>query len=104
MSTCPDIWSVISMTPAAGWAYFTAVGPDGIKEEWSLPIVGFGVVVECLYDSTISYWRPASGLPPAIYSTTVQPLVMHEERYVTPLDQYLLDFLPSTRCRVVLDK
>lgn len=103
MNACPDTYSVLSMTPATGRAYCTTTHSDGTTEQWSMPIVGLGVVVDALYDNYNADWRPGVSNP-ALYSTIVQPLVMENERHIMPLNEYLDDFAPTTHCRVVLNK
>lgn len=70
--------AVIRFTPDHGWA---ATITDGHSEEsWTLPIIGWAVVVNDLEADT-------DGIREA--DTGVEPVVLVEERYASVLSQYV---------------
>lgn len=83
----PTEGAILNMTPAAGTVEFGAKG-----ESWSMPLIGWAVVVTYLEDE-----GEGAGLE---YETSVHPVILTEGRYPVTLPDYLLHEIDSKGVKV----
>ena len=88
MKHTPTVGTVLSMTPAAGRVRFTTDA-----EEWTLPLIGWAVVVRWVSD-------PDEGDDTDEYETDLDAVVLEGARYPMSLSEYMRDMEPRPRVTV----
>ena len=89
MKHTPTVGTVLSMTPASGRVRFT----DADAEEWTVPLIGWAVVVS---------WVGKGGYESEEYETDLAAVVLEGARYPMSLSEYMRDMEPRPRVTVEL--
>lgn len=84
----PTEGTILNLTPAAGTVEFTTKG-----ESWTLPLIGWAVVVTYLGDE-----EEGAGLE---YETSVHPVILAEDQYPETVPTFLSSLEGSATVKVI---